>query len=608
MTSFYRIRLQIRKQSSLRETQASANHEFPRSLLDPLPSHSAAPISKRRDTLHSGGNRDYRYGPIRIDWLDFEVMSSSDNKQTASRNTPVALFVPSSPSTSGTTNLPDGVVHIFRESTQDGYPAAAASTSKTVASGTPLNAASTSSEHASRVTSDPDSAIVAVLAVPPWMAPSDFLAFVAPAAEGMKHLRLIRDVSPNRTMVVIQFRDTAHSTEFIEEFNGKQFNSIEPETCSIVHVRSVEIDTDDAVSHIVNASAANPSSMHELPTCPVCLDRMDAKWGDSRCPVCRYSQIALSSNSSSGFSYAPTPAGARLASCTECDSRINLWICLICGNVGCGRQGRAHAKGHYELASHRYAMELATQRVWDYAGDNYVHRLIQNKADGKLVELPSAAGMDEPNGNGHGRGHAGQGPGDDDNLKAEKMEILAMQYSQILQRAMEDQRAAYDEQTGELRRKLEDTQRKLEIVSEDAAREVREARAEQERRRAEEAERQVQLEREKAKAERKAEKMGELARRLEKELKEERTVSEGLLSNLTNMKEKIEVADKDRNDLAAKVTDLEEQMRDLMFFLEAREKIEQGGGVVSEAAGGSIELPQPSPSRSGKTAKKKKKK
>ena len=32
-------------------------------------------------------------------------------------------------------------------------------------------------------------------------------------------------------------------------------------------------------------------------------------------------------------------------------------------------------------------MELGTNRVWDYAGDNYVHRLIQNKADGKLVEV-----------------------------------------------------------------------------------------------------------------------------------------------------------------------------------------------------------------------------
>lgn len=27
--------------------------------------------------------------------------------------------------------------------------------------------------------------------------------------------------------------------------------------------------------------------------------------------------------------------------------------------------------------------------MWDYAGDNYVHRLIQSKTDGKLIELNS---------------------------------------------------------------------------------------------------------------------------------------------------------------------------------------------------------------------------
>jgi hypothetical protein len=32
-------------------------------------------------------------------------------------------------------------------------------------------------------------------------------------------------------------------------------------------------------------------------------------------------------------------------------------------------------------------MDVKRQHVWDYVGDNYVHRLIQNKSDGKLVEL-----------------------------------------------------------------------------------------------------------------------------------------------------------------------------------------------------------------------------
>lgn len=32
-------------------------------------------------------------------------------------------------------------------------------------------------------------------------------------------------------------------------------------------------------------------------------------------------------------------------------------------------------------------LRCALQRVWDYVNDSYVHRLIQSKTDGKLVEV-----------------------------------------------------------------------------------------------------------------------------------------------------------------------------------------------------------------------------
>lgn len=69
----------------------------------------------------------------------------------------------------------------------------------------------------------------------------------------------------------------------------------------------------------------------------------------------------------------------------------DLWICLICGHVGCGRYKAGHSKDHWKESSHVYALELETQRVWDYVGDGYVHRLIQSKTDGKLVEVPPPA-------------------------------------------------------------------------------------------------------------------------------------------------------------------------------------------------------------------------
>lgn len=42
---------------------------------------------------------------------------------------------------------------------------------------------------------------------------------------------------------------------------------------------------------------------------------------------------------------------------------------------------------HFQETQHTYAMQLGNNKVWDYAGDNYVHRLVQNKTDGKLVEV-----------------------------------------------------------------------------------------------------------------------------------------------------------------------------------------------------------------------------
>lgn len=236
--------------------------------------------------------------------------------------------------------------------------------------------------------------------------------------------------------------------------------------------------------------------------------------------------------------------------------------------------------------------------MWDYAGDNYVHRLIQNKSDGKLVELPPAAGIETGNANGR---H--QGPGEDDNLKAEKMEIMAMQYSQILQRAMDDQRTTYEQQSAEVRRKLEDTQKKLEILTNDFDRKLEDAQEVYANKLKESEDQRAATEKDKEKAERKVEKLAELSRRLQDELKTEKAISEGLMKNMESMKKKMELADVEKKELSSKVTDLEDQMRDVMFFLEAREKIEQGGGAVGEAAGGSVVVPTPPTPRSAKKKK-----
>ena len=50
-------------------------------------------------------------------------------------------------------------------------------------------------------------------------------------------------------------------------------------------------------------------------------------------------------------------------------------------------QGQGHSFDHYKETNHTYAMEIYTHNVWDFCKQNYVHRLIQNQLDGKLIEF-----------------------------------------------------------------------------------------------------------------------------------------------------------------------------------------------------------------------------
>jgi BRCA1-associated protein len=288
------------------------------------------------------------------------------------------------------------------------------------------------------------------------------------------------------------------------------------------------------------------------------------------------------------------PGAPALSCCRDCASTTNLWICLICGNIGCGRYGRAHAHAHYSTTAHLYALELETQRTWDYAQDQYVHRLIQNKADGKLVELPSAsmASGVAPN--------ARVGPSEADALAAEKIEAIGIEYSYLLSSQLDTQRTFYEDQQRGLQAQLDELRSGFARLEAGAA---RAGAAEAEAVRA--AAQTDAARRERVRVEKKAEKLTDVARRLERELHEERAVSAGLLSNLERTRLRAEEAERAREDVQVRVGELEDQVRDVMFFLEAREKIENGEGAMSEAAGGSAALPPPPAQAPGKKKKKK---
>ncbi|KAG5619046.1 hypothetical protein H5410_018870 [Solanum commersonii] len=101
----------------------------------------------------------------------------------------------------------------------------------------------------------------------------------------------------------------------------------------------------------------------------------------------------------------------------------------------------AHATRHWKETQHCYALELETRRVWDYAGDNYVHRLIQSKTDGKLVELNHHGHHDS---DGCCSCECGTDPGFSETILNSKVEAIVNEYNDLLTSQLEDQKMYFE--------------------------------------------------------------------------------------------------------------------------------------------------------------------
>ncbi|KAJ3161422.1 hypothetical protein HDU86_007204 [Geranomyces michiganensis] len=604
------------------------------------------------------------------------LRSLSAKKRQKAHITPTSgAFIPFQ---HGMTELNAGILHLYRDREEVENVLAASK-------GSPPSALDKGSEQASQLTAEQTfhsskgtGTILCVLAVPSYMTAQDFLAFVGPMHQDMAHLRIVRDSLPNRYMVLIKFRNRNAADDFYAEYNGREYTSFEAETCHVVYIKNVEFKShaippyafpplpDDPSSLFLPSRVATPnpatsggmeeddgrqsspsagspvkspvsagSQLLELPTCPVCLDRMDAsvsglltivchhtfhcrclsKWGDSSCPVCRYSSKFHTLNGGDG------DEDDMPNECMDCGSLENLWICLICGNIGCGRYQRGCAQSHFNDTQHLYAMELETQRVWDYAGDGYVHRLIQNRTDGKLVELPapSRAHSGELGAGGGVGGYAGDldgrpgfgdglgGPtgkgglvdrsardgsgqqyqGGNGSVSAEKLESLGLEYTYLLTSQLESQRLWYESRLASLESLLASRLG-------NAEQELERCRAERDELIVSRNEQLAQLD--KVKNDLKT--MEERVKRLIQQsvttgrgLVEEKAVTASLLKNQVEYKVVIEGLREEVKKRETEVSDLNEQIRDLMAFLDVRERCQTGDLQGADVLG----VPAPPP-------------
>ncbi|WVQ83721.1 hypothetical protein IAT38_005865 [Cryptococcus sp. DSM 104549] len=568
---------------------------------------------------------------------------------------------------SGTSSVGRGVVHLFKHAppatliaSLDAHPVGESSRSAATGAGAGEagSRAGASGSNGAEVRGEDwageraegeDGSLIAILAVPAWMRPADFLEWLGGWGTCVEGVRMIREATtPNRSIVLLKFRDPLQASDFLVIFTGKAFSTLDTrETCHPIRIHHLVLHKLDVPSQSPVAVPAFPPSVyasrlrslptllggvpeegrHELPSCPVCLERLDStvtglvtlpcahtfdcdclrKWGDSRCPVCRLSHLLLSSSSSS----AATSSAAhhphrdeitRLTRCSMCSSTENNWICVVCGVVGCGRYdpGKGHARRHWEESGHVLAMELETQRVWDYEGDNYVHRLIQTRNDGKLVELPSAsslvtqssvsrplplgsttatperrpAGTSADSGNASGSPapahhsystapapHAGPSSSDIDKIST--IEAITLEYSYLLSSQLEAMRQHYESAQADMLARMS----ALEASTTEAGKRVADL---------------EKAEKERERAEKKAEKAVEVCKAVQTSLAGEKAMTQGLSERVKVLEKERDEAVKGRKEKEEECSALEETVRDLMFSLDASSKIQELGGEGGE--------------------------
>lgn len=398
----------------------------------------------------------------------------------------------------------------------------------------------------------------------------DVLQFVFPFQDTIRHLQVLQTASATHYMCLANFSSTAAAKKFYYTMNKRQYSSLLPgETCHLFFVAKVDVSEGDPL--------INPDTT-ELPDCIVCLEKMDEsvaglnlvstilcnhtihgkclkQWNVPRCPVCRYVQSpqvdgSVEETEESSFSLKKSNS----VKCSKCGdgnlSQQELWICLVCGHLGCGRYTYEHAKDHFLETNHNYAMSLIDNKVWDYSSDMFVHRLLQTNNHKQVVIEEKSK---------------------DETDISKQMIALEMECMQLLSQQLDSQRQYWEDQL------LKEKQKNIVFSEKSSVSKACQA--------------SISKKPEPTVKKDVYEKLKKSFEKTVRSLHEEKAMSKALSENYNTVKQESTM-------LKEKVRDLEDFTRDLQFHIQSQEKT-----IQEQIAGGSIAAVTPT-KKSSKSRKK----
>ena len=223
-------------------------------------------------------------------------------------------------------------------------------------------------------------------------------------------LRIIHPTTKQESLI-IKFINIEYTQTVLYNCHGKIFNKNNSnDICHVLFALRFNVGNYNNISNIYNEIISN--KYISLPLCPLCLERIDQLQSNVWSHTCNdYSNNNSNIYNNNIFSeyYDYTNLGicdcnhiwnyincnvcniiksihknnkSKLFKCNEigCHETNDLWICLICSNIGCGRNTKyKHGLSHFEITKHGFTLNLNDLHVWDYISDDWVHRLFQKK-------------------------------------------------------------------------------------------------------------------------------------------------------------------------------------------------------------------------------------
>ena len=221
-------------------------------------------------------------------------------------------------------------------------------------------------------------------------------------------IRVFKSSIPNIYYIYLDFKNIEYCNIFYNTYQYSNINTIEDDYLIFDEVIGIEYEGGTGNTNLIPEEEQisksqkktrkfsyeydiNNNGVEDIRICTICLEDITKKnnkklkndgliyvlcghvfhiecfsgLDDNKCPICRYCLSPYN-----------------FVTCEYCFQESDLWVCLVCGKIFCGEEGKSqnHRLQHYKESFHLYTQALGKNNsiIYDFSKSSPVHIWIQN--------------------------------------------------------------------------------------------------------------------------------------------------------------------------------------------------------------------------------------